>query len=196
MFKLLIGLLYSWVFSDSHSKKNRLLYYCSPETHLEIAKKLKIYVLIQRIKSQEIFIFFLLFRVVFTVSIQASRYYLCVLVVLKSVLPIIIFRVWTTKYLLYFYLHGDYSKTNLSNDIFRQLYSQDVLFLQEKWFSELIERKNFLVFYRFRTHLQLKKPDGSQSFYGFQRCLKHILGEPFRSAASRSSAPLWGATHG
>jgi hypothetical protein len=31
MFKLLIGLLYSCIFSDFHSKKSCLLYYCSSE---------------------------------------------------------------------------------------------------------------------------------------------------------------------
>jgi len=135
----LIGLLYSCIFSDFHSKKSCLLYYCSSETRpddSEEAQDLCFHTGNKIQRNINLFSFCLVF--VFTVSMQASCYYLFLLVILNSVLTIIIFRVWTTKVLLYSYLHGNYSKRNSLSDIFRQIYSQDPSFLQKNCFSGLV----------------------------------------------------------
>jgi hypothetical protein len=147
MFTLLIGLLYSCIFSDFHSKKSYLRYYCSSEiTPDDTGEAQDLYFHTRNKIQRNVNLFSFCLVSVSTVSIQASWYYLCVLLILNSILTIIIFRVWTTEYLLYFYLHGDYSKTNSLSDIFRQMYLQDVLFLQKNWFSDIDLEKNFFGF--------------------------------------------------
>jgi hypothetical protein len=96
----------------------------------------------------------------------------------------------------FFYLHGDYFRTNSQSDVFRQMPLQDVLFLQKNCFSELISRKSFRFFAGFRQYINWPDSIGWQLFYGFRCCLTRTFNESFRSATSRSSVPLPGATHG
>ena len=73
MFKLLIGLLYSCIFSDFHSKKSCLLYYCSSEMPPDDsgeAQDLCFHTGNKIQRNVNLFSFCLVF--VFTVSIQAS----------------------------------------------------------------------------------------------------------------------------